>query len=170
MRRFLSRLLTTLGLIWISVVPAFADATAFLGISTSPSTRHTVGFAVGSGLLVIGFEFEYARISEDQEEFAPEVTSYMGNLLVQTPVPIHGIQFYGTAGAGPYHVTFEEEFANANRVLDSDWRFGSNVGGGVKITLAGPLRLRLDYRVLLFKGSFFPESPKRFYAGVNLAF
>ena len=29
---------------------------------------------------------------------------------------------------------------------------GINVGGGVKMTLAGPLRLRLDYRVFTLKG------------------
>ena len=56
------------------------------------------------------------------------------------------------------------------RLDESDLRFGTNVGGGIKLALAGPLRLRLDYRVFLFKGSFFPESPKRFYAGLALAF
>jgi opacity protein-like surface antigen len=45
-----------------------------------------------------------------------------------------------------------------------------NVGGGVKINLAGPLRLRLDYRVFTLQGSQRDAKPQRFYAGVNLKF
>jgi hypothetical protein len=44
------------------------------------------------------------------------------------------------------------------------------VGGGVKITLIGPLRLRLDYRVHTLRGTSLYSNPKRFYAGVNLKF
>ena len=41
--------------------PAAADATLFLGANTTPESRMTQGFAVGAGLLLIGFEFEYAE-------------------------------------------------------------------------------------------------------------
>jgi len=44
------------------------------------------------------------------------------------------------------------------------------VGGGVKMSLIGPLRLRLDYRVFTLRGSPLYEKPQRFYAGVNLKF
>jgi hypothetical protein len=48
---------------------------------------------------------------------------------------------------------------------------GINVGGGVKMNLAGPLRLRLDYRVFTLRGSDVRHSkPQRFYAGLNLKF
>jgi hypothetical protein len=47
---------------------------------------------------------------------------------------------------------------------------GVNVGGGVKMSLAGPLRLRLDYRVFTLKGSPRYATPQRFYAGINLKF
>ncbi len=40
----------------------------------------------------------------------------------------------------------------------------------MKIKLAGPLRLRLDYRVFLLRGSPLYEKPQRFYAGINLGF
>ena len=40
--------------------PAAADATIFLGANTTPESRKTQGFAIGAGLLLIGFEFEYA--------------------------------------------------------------------------------------------------------------
>jgi hypothetical protein len=44
------------------------------------------------------------------------------------------------------------------------------VGGGAKITLAGPLRLRLDYRIFTLRGAPRERRPQRFYAGLNLAF
>ena len=141
---------------------AFADATAFVGLASSPSARRTLGAAVGSGLLVIGFEFEYAHTQEDLVDKAPSVRTFMGNLLVQTPVPVHGIQFYGTVGGGIFRESFEAGGSETN--------VGTNVGGGAKITLAGPLRLRLDYRVFVFQGSPLYDKPQRFYAGLNLAF
>ena len=43
---------------------------------------------------------------------------------------------------------------------------GMNVGGGVKITLAGPLRVRVDYRLFTLRGSPRVSPVHRFYAGV----
>ena len=48
--------------------------------------------------------------------------------------------------------------------------FGSNVGGGVKISLVGPLRLRFDYRLFSLRGDPLHRRPQRLYAGLNLAF
>ena len=45
-----------------------------------------------------------------------------------------------------------------------------NIGGGAKLKLVGPLRLRLDYRVFKLQGSPLYETYHRFYAGANLAF
>ena len=140
---------------------AFADVTAFLGINGTPSTRAVRGFSIGAGLLIVGFEFEYANTSEDEDEFAPGLRTYMGNGLVQTPFPIAGMQFYGTAGGG----VFQERLGDL-----SETNFGMNVGGGVKANLVGPLRLRLDYRIFTLKGSPRHERPQRFYAGLNLKF
>ena len=55
---------------------------------------------------------------------------------------------------------------------------GTNVGGGVKISLAGPLRVRLDYRIFRLTDEFeagvggggFSKTSHRFYAGANIAF
>jgi hypothetical protein len=38
------------------------------------------------------------------------------------------------------------------------------------VTLIGPLRLRLDYRVFTLQGSPLHPKPQRFYAGINLKF
>lgn len=140
---------------------ASADITAFLGSNPTPSTRLVKGFAAGMGLLIAGFEFEYANTNDDLVKAAPRLRTFMFNGLLQTPVPIGGLQFYGTAGGGVFRETFD--------VL-SETNVGINVGGGVKMSLAGPLRLRFDYRVFTLRGTPMYSKPQRFYAGINLKF
>jgi hypothetical protein len=140
---------------------ASADITAFLGSNPTPTARLVKGASVGVGLVIVGFEFEYAHTNEDREQAAPGLWTYMFNGLLQTPFPIAGMQFYGTAGGGVFH-----ESLNAL----SETNVGINVGGGIKLSLAGPLRLRFDYRVFTLQGSPRYSKPQRFYAGVNLKF
>jgi hypothetical protein len=140
---------------------AFADITAFLGVNPTPASRPVKGFAGGVGLLIVGFEFEYASTSEDLKESAPRLRTYMGNGLVQTPFAIGGMQLYATAGGGVYRETLADV---------SETHVGINVGGGVKMSLVGPLRLRLDYRVFTLRGQPRHSKPQRFYAGLNLKF
>ena len=140
---------------------AAADATLFIGSTTTPENRLSRGFSIGAGLVIVGFEFEYANSSEEPDDLVPGLKTYMFNGLLQTPIPIAGMQFYGTAGAGVYHET----------LLDvSETNVGINVGGGVKVSLVGPLRLRFDYRVFTLQGDPRHQKPQRFYAGVNLKF
>src|SRR5688572_14063322 len=82
--------------------PAFADLTLFLGINGTPSKRQVRGFSGGIGLVIVAFEFEYASTSEDLEELAPSLKTYMFNGLLQTPFAIGGFQPYGTVGGGVY--------------------------------------------------------------------
>lgn len=143
-----------------TAAPAEADATLFLGITSTPENRATRGFAAGFGLLVLGFEFEYANTVEDLQEAAPGLATGMANVLVQTP-GVGGLQAYATAGAGLYRERlgpFEETAT------------GLNMGGGVKVRLAGPLRIRLDYRAFRLQGDPINQTYQRFYAGANLAF
>lgn len=141
--------------------PASADVTAFIGITPTPENRALRGFAIGFGLLVIGFEFEYANTVEDALEALPSLQTGSGNVLVQTPVEVSGVQLYGTAGAGLYRERL---------VTRQETNVGTNVGGGAKIRLAGPLRLRLDYRIFRLRGDPLHQTYQRFYAGANLAF
>ena len=140
---------------------ASADVTGFLGLNSTPSARAVKGFAVGTGLLIAGVEFEYANTNQDLVESAPGLRTFMFNGLLQTPIPIAGMQFYGTVGGGIFRETLDP---------DSETNVGINVGGGVKITLVGPLRLRLDYRVFTLRGTPLYSKPQRFYAGINLKF
>ena len=141
---------------------ASADVTAFFGVNPTPSNRVVSGFSGGIGLLIVAFEFEYANTVQDLDQLAPGLKTYMVNGLLQTPVPIGGMQFYATGGGGVFTESIEE---------DSETDVGWNIGGGVKMNLAGPLRLRLDYRVFSFRGDDVRHAkPHRFYAGLNLKF
>lgn len=150
--------------------PARADLTAFLGAQGSPSTRTTAGVAVGSGILVVGFEVEYAQVRADDNcvtstaACAPSLRTGMFNVLVQTPrglVP--RTQLYVTAGGGYFRERFESLDVQTTGAA-------TNVGGGAKIELAGPLRVRLDYRVFKLGSGAVYDRPQRVTVGLNLAF
>jgi opacity protein-like surface antigen len=141
--------------------PAFADLTGFIGANTTPANRQTYGAALGFGLLMIGFEFEYAATTEDTAAGAPSLTTGMANVLLQTPVPLAGFQPYATVGGGIY---------NESLAAHSDTSFGSNLGGGVKVSLVGPLRLRVDYRVFKLGSGALYSPAHRVYVGLNLTF
>lgn len=140
---------------------AFADITVFIGTNATPVNRPVRGFAGGIGLLIVGFEFEYANTAEDLPQGAPSLKTYMVNGLVQTPFAIGGVQPYATAGGGVYRESLDDE---------SETSVGINVGGGAKINVFGPLRLRVDYRVFTLRGSPRHSKPQRFYVGANLKF
>lgn len=144
-----------------SARPARADITAFLGLSPTPERHALRGFSGGLSLLIVGFEFEYSNLSEDDIDGLPGLKTYSGNVLAQTPVEIMGTQLYATAGAGGYRETLG---------VAEETHAGINLGGGAKIRLVGPLRIRLDYRVFRLQGSPLYPTYQRFYAGANIAF
>jgi hypothetical protein len=153
--------LATIAFVLSTARSASADFTAFLGVTPTPANHALRGFALGFSLLIIGFEFEYARAVENEDEGLPGLLTGSGNILVQTPVEIAGMKFYATMGGGLYR----ERLASRQET-----HFGTNFGGGAKIRLAGPLGLRLDYRVLRLQGEPLHQTYQRFYAGANLSF
>jgi len=52
----------------------------------------------------------------------------------------------------------------------SETSLAVNLGGGAKIRLLGPLRLRLDYRLFSLRGDPLHDRYHRLYAGANLGF
>jgi hypothetical protein len=141
---------------------AFADGTLFLGTITKPTNHVTKGFAIGAGFLIVGVEFEYASTKEDPANAAPSLRTGMGNFYVQTPIPIAATQFYWITGTGAYRERLGTTHEETNLVF--------NTGGGGKISLLGPLKVRLDYRVLKLRGSPLFSTVHRLYAGLNLSF
>ena len=150
----------------LSVGTAAADVTGFIGINATPSTakRAVKGVALGTGLVIVGFEAEYADTTEDLILGAPRLRTFMFNGLAQTPIPIARMQFYATAGGGLYRESI------STQPDGNETNVGINVGGGAKISLAGPLRLRLDYRVFTLRETPRHPNVQRFYAGINLKF
>jgi len=144
-----------------TVAPARADITAFIGANTTPANRQVRGGALGFGVLIIGFEGEYAFTPDDPRAAAPSLKTGIANVVLQSPVPFFGIQPYFTTGGGFY----QEELG-----LHSDTGFALNTGGGVKVTLAGPLRLRVDYRIFKLGSGALHSPAHRIYAGLNLKF
>ena len=138
--------------------PARADITAFLGLSPTPENHFLRGFSAGISLIVIGFEFEYAQLSEEQTEQLPGLKTYSGNVLVQTPTET---QLYATAGVQGYQ-------ENLGPLRET--HVGMNIGGGIKIPLLGPIRVRADYRIFQLRGSPLHSTYQRFYVGGNLKF
>jgi len=148
-------------LVGLSARPASADITAFLGAATTPDNRLTRGIAVGASLLVVGFEVEFGSTSDDSAAGAPSLTTGTANLMLQTPVPLFGIQPYFTAGGGLYRETLDTH---------QDTSFAVDIGGGVKIVLLGPIRVRLDYRMFRLGSDALYSPTHRVYAGLNVAF
>lgn len=161
LRRALALVIVTCAIFLAFTRDASADVTAFIGITPTPDNHTARGFAFGFGLLVIGFEFEYANITEDAVDALPGLRTGSANVLFQTPIAIYGMQFYGTTGG----VAYRERLGTRQET-----HFGTNIGGGAKIRLAGPLRVRLDYRVFRLQGDPLHETYQRFYAGANLSF
>jgi len=173
------RLRPLLPLLWlvlaVSARPAFADATLFIGTagvnsSSTASGQTAKGFALGAGVLVVGVEFEFASTAQDVDNFGPSLRTGVGNVYVQTPVPIAGLQFYATTGGGLYR-----EKGNDSRAVEvQKTGFASNAGGGVKISLLGPLKARIDYRVFKLLGDKpllnWKSTVQRVYAGINVGF
>ncbi|TAK12335.1 MAG: hypothetical protein EPO35_11430 [Acidobacteria bacterium] len=148
-----------LAAVFALAAPAQADVTAFLGRSTTPAGHAVKGGAVGIGLLVVGFEVEGAIHTEDALKKIPGLKTGMGNVMVQTPTG--GAQLYATIGGGLYRETLGTA---------SETSFATNIGGGIKIGLVGPLRLRADYRVLNLRGTPKYATVQRFYVGASLKF
>jgi len=158
MTRF--RILLAGALLVFAARPAAADITGFLGANTTPANRLVKGASIGFSVLIVGFEFEYSDTSEDAGARAPGLKTGMANVLLQPPVPIFGVQPYFTTGGGVY----QESLGTAENT-----DVGLNVGGGLKISLAGPLRLRVDYRAFTLRGGAQYSPAHRIYAGLNLA-
>jgi len=152
----------TIALTLLTAAPALADATIFVGANTTPSSRLAKGAALSLSLVVVGMEFEYSATNDDTSKGSPSLKSGMVNGFLQTPTPLAGFQPYFTVGGGVYHETLES--------IHDETGFGTNIGGGVKVSLVGPLRLRADYRVFKLGSGALYSPAHRLYVGLSLKF
>ena len=154
------RILVALAILLCASVPARADLTVFAGLQGSPVIRPTTGISLGFGVLLVGWEVEIARVTEELEDRAPSISAGTGSVYVQNPVPIGGVQLYAIAGAGLYR-------ERLGALEQTDVHLA--LGGGAKIELVAPLKLRLDYRYFRLRDAIKPDA-QRLYAGLTLGF
>lgn len=141
--------------------PAFADATFFAGSAASPG-RATLGAALGLALEPVGVEFEYGGAPADPAAGTAALRTGLFNLLVGAPARGgRRVQVYASVGVGAYRERLEEHARTG---------LAASAGGGVHVRLAGPFRLRFDYRVFALRGSALRSRPRRAYAGLGVAF
>ena len=153
-------LLTVVAIGWAA--PARADLTVFAGLQNQPAIRPATGISLGFGVLAIGWEIEVARVGGRTSDGAPSISMGTGSVYVQNPIPIAGVQFYALAGAGLFRERLD--------LVDQQTDVHVALGGGAKIELVGPLKLRLDYRFFRFRDAIVATNPQRVYAGLTLAF
>lgn len=141
--------------------PARADITVFLGATPSPVNRGLSGAAAGLGLVVVGAEAEVTRWPSVPASGTTSLTTWSANGLLQTPGGLSPVQLYATVGAGLYRETAG---------MTSRMSTAINTGGGLKVKVAGPIRLRLDYRMFRLQGAPQTAVMHRIYGGASLAF
>lgn len=140
--------------------PAHADVTAFLGAFVAPTRQMAQGLAVGFKILVVGVEFEAVKATEDLDAHRPEIQAGSASVLVETPTG--RVKLYALLGAGLYR--------DLVAGVSEDISTSVHIGGGVKITLSGPVGLRVDYRMVNMNGRVEDKRQHRLYAGVRVAF
>ncbi|MCE2540123.1 MAG: hypothetical protein J4G16_06975 [Acidobacteria bacterium] len=140
--------------------PASADLTVFAGHATPD--RVTRGAALGISLRPVGLEFEYAGMPSAGSDSDPARQTGLFNLVFGAPLDRHRrLALYGAVGGGLYR---DRTGTHARTNL------AAGAGAGVNISLRGPLRLRIDYRLLVLRGARVDRRPRRVYVGLNLPF
>lgn len=134
----------------LSAAPAVAQTqesgvsiTTLAGVAIAPGPHPATGIAVGLRPQPgpISLEFEYSRSRSGVVGGEPGILTLAGNILVQPSRQRSRFQFYGTFGVGLYALPSGHDV--------SEPESARNIGGGTKIALAGPLKLRMDYRAFL---------------------
>ena len=144
-----------------AAAPASADVTFFAGSAVAPG-RPTLGAALGLALEPVGVEFEYGGAPADPAAGTAALRTGLFNLLVGTPARSgRRVQVYGSVGVGAYRERREEHARTG---------LAASGGGGVHVRLAGPFRVRLDYRLFALRGAAQHRRPRRAYAGLGIAF
>jgi hypothetical protein len=168
MGRKLIRTAWLAALIVMVPVSARGDATVLLGLMSGDGPRPSVGAAFSYCPSVAGFEIEYLGTLGGETAGHSSAGGIFGSVIVQLPTSSN-VQFFAMGGFGVWGETFAD--GKGTGELGA-----KNIGGGVKIRIAGPLRLRLDYRLFVLgdsqDGDRGPSTkhPQRFSAGLHLVF
>ena len=138
---------------------ASADITAFLGSDHDAVERAwSRASPSASGLLIVGVRIRVratpTRIwSRRRRDCGRSCSTVCCRRRSRSP----GCSSTAPPAAACYRETLSTSSSETN--------FGINVGGGVKMSLAGPLRLRLDYRVFTLRGTPLHSKPAALLCG-----
>ena len=124
--------------------PSLGRSDRVYRFSPTPENRTALGFSGGIGLLIVGFEFEYANMTEDDRTRSQGCGPGPATCFCRRRSISGGVSSMGPPAAVPINEELRDQ---------SETNAAANFGGGAKINLVGPLRLRLDYRVFKLQGS-----------------
>ena len=141
--------------------PARADATAFLGANLSPANRQVNGVSAGVSLVIVGLSSSMRNATDDQGGRARRSRPGWATCCCRRRSPSPASS--RTSPSAAACIT-----KPGTRIATP--AFGMNTGGGVKISLVGPIRLRVDYRVFKLGSGALNTPAHRIYAGLNLKF
>ena len=142
--------------------PASADITGFLGANTTPDNRPVKGVPSAPAFWSSASSSNMPppiRMTPNGERRRSRPA--WATCCCRRRSPIFGLQPYFTTGGGVYR----ERLASTRHT-----GFGLNTGGGVKISLAGPMRLRSTTGCSNWEAARCYSPAHRFYAGINLKF
>lgn len=167
MRRFLSRAPWLLALVLMTPASARADVTMLVGLTAVEGLRPSLAWSFGYRPSAVGVEVEY--LSTTPGDYT--AGGIFGSVIV-VPVTIARAEVFVIGGVGVWGEGFDG--GKRTGVLTA-----ANVGGGILLGLAGPLRLRIDYRLFRLGevskeeiGAINPSRkyPQRIAAGLSLRF
>jgi hypothetical protein len=145
------------------------DTTVFIG-GVAPAGRGLRGATLGWGQDVIRGELEVWDTGGGASLSRPGHGGLSGGILIQSRPNERGLQYFGTAGFGLYFEDFGSGFSSG----EAEAKY---LGVGIKLRLAGPLRLRAEYRAFLLGEApdASPEAdletfPHRLTVGLTLQF
>ena len=95
--RWIVSVLLVVGLLGIPSTAA-ADITAFLGVNPTPTNRAARGLAIGTGLVIVAFEFEYAHSNEDISEGSPALRTFMRYRVLEAKGSHYKIEYQENGG------------------------------------------------------------------------
>ena len=156
-----------LALVLVNPVSASADATFLVGLTSVEGLRPSFAWSFGYRPSAVGVEVEYLTTRPGDYSAG----GIFGSVIV-VPMTIAKAQIFFVGGVGVWGEGFDE--GKRTGVLSA-----VNVGGGVLVGLAGPLKLRLDYRLFRLGevskeeiGAISPSSkhPQRIAAGLHFRF
>jgi hypothetical protein len=113
-----------------------SGASSVQSFQFNPGNFGTLGLRVGIGNKAFGAESTFAY-SPNFIDSSAKAIILNENLIVQVPTPV--VKPYATAGLGTI-------ITKGNAITDIGAKLAFNYGGGVKVTIAGPVGGRLDVR------------------------